>query len=193
MFRYHIGMWRRHAISLALCLTWASYSKAQQTPTTAPPDVPPPAMRLRLLGTDGSYHNVTTDGAGNMRVGAGSGDPCSTETHAYASISQTSATTAAVVAGTSGKKTYICSIFLFTGVANNVGIVEGTGTNCSTVSGGVVGGTTAANGLNLAANQGWQGGIGSNAIAATATGGDNVCLVTSSAGPLAGHIVTVQQ
>lgn len=126
-------------------------------------------------------------------VSQSNGDPCTVLTHVFTPISMTTITTATIVAGTSGKKTYLCHLFLFSASANNIGVVEGTGANCSTVTNGVIGGTTSANGINLTANQGFESGTGTNAIAATAAVTTNLCIITSSPGPLAGVVVSVQQ
>lgn len=83
---------------------------------------------------------------------------------------------------------YVCSYNLVSGVANNVSIVEGTGTVCATGLAAMVGSTTAANGLNLAANGSINYGGGSGAVTRTAVAGDNVCILRSSAGPLSGVI-----
>ncbi len=120
-------------------------------------------------------------------------DPCQANKKTFTPINMSTATTLTIVAGVSSKKTFICSIFLFAAGADNVGVVEGTGTNCSTVSAGIFGGTTAASGINLAANQGWQQGDGGFTIAQTATNADNFCLVTSAAVQLSGGVTTVQQ
>ena len=129
------------------------------------------------------------------KIGSASiaGDPCQIQTPTFTPISITSATTLTIATGASAKQTYVCSLSLMTGLANNVALVEGTGTNCSTVSAGMAGGTTAANGFNFAANGGENFGSGVASIAATVNLADNVCLVTSSAGPLAGVMKWVQQ
>jgi hypothetical protein len=119
-------------------------------------------------------------------------DPCHTITPTYTPISMTSATTLRVVAPTSAKRTYICYMFMISAIANNVAVVEGTGGTCGSSTAGVVGGTTAANGLNLAANSGAVFQAGGNAAVATAGTNVDLCLITSAAGPLAGHIKWVQ-
>lgn len=119
-------------------------------------------------------------------------DPCLEQSHTYTPVSITAATNTQVITGATGKKIYICSIVLVAGTADNVGIVEGSGSVCATNTAGVIGGATATNGVNAAANGGFAMG-GQMAVAATATSGDNLCLFPSSAGPLSGHIVSVQQ
>lgn len=129
------------------------------------------------------------DGSGVLQVG----DPCQTVAKTYTPISITTATTTRIVAPTSAKKTYVCYMYLQTTAANNIAVVEGTGGTCGSSTAGVVGGTTAANGLNNAANSGQA--FGNGGYAALATAGTNVdlCLITSAATPLAGHVVWVAQ
>lgn len=120
-------------------------------------------------------------------------DPCEANLQSYAPISITTATTTRIVAPSASNKTYICSLFLTSAAADNIGIVEGTGGTCGTGTAGVVGGTTAANGPNFAANGGvlLQAG-GKVAVAYTAGTNVDLCLITSAATPLAGGIKYVQ-
>lgn len=120
-------------------------------------------------------------------------DPCEATTQTYAPISITTATTTQIVAASASNKTYICSLFLTSAAADNVGIVEGTGGTCGTGTAGVIGGTTAANGPNFTANGGvfLQAG-GKTAVAQTAGTNVGLCLITSAATPLAGGIRYVQ-
>lgn len=122
-----------------------------------------------------------------------SADACQLVTKTYTPISITTNTTTRIVAPTSAKHTYICSMLLSTAAANNVAVVEGTGGTCGAGTAGVVGGTTTTNGLNFAANGGVMLGAGDAAIAATAGTNVDLCLITSAATPLAGVIAWVQQ
>jgi hypothetical protein len=97
------------------------------------------------------------------------------------------------VTGTSAKKIYICSINLVTAAANNVAMVEGTGTVCATGIAGMAGGSTAATGWNFAANGGLTQGNGMGSIMAEATNADNLCLLQSAAVQLSGVIGYVVQ
>jgi hypothetical protein len=119
--------------------------------------------------------------------------PCEANVQSYAPISITTATTTQIVAASASNKTYICSLFLTSAAADNVGIVEGTGGTCGTGTAGVIGGTTAANGPNFAANGGvmLQSG-GKTSIAQTAGTNVGLCLITSAGTPLAGGINYVQ-
>ena len=94
-----------------------------------------------------------------------------------------------IVTGVAGTQTYICSLSIFPmGTATNVGFVEGTGTNCSTVSAGLIGGTTAANGGNFAANGGITLGSGYGIVLRSATAGDNICISESAGNQISGSI-----
>lgn len=144
--------------------------------------------RQKSAGATGVAAVRPTDGTRNAIV-----DPCEATLQTYAPISITTATTTRIVAPSASNKTYICHLFLTSAAADNVGIVEGTGGTCGTGTAGVIGGTTAANGPNFAAN----GGVALHAggkVAVAQTAGTNVdlCLITSAATPLAGGIKYVQ-
>jgi hypothetical protein len=118
-------------------------------------------------------------------------DPCQTAAKSSKAINQTA--TAVVVSGTSSKKTYVCSMFIVSATAQNLNWVEGTGTTCGTSTAGVTGGTTAATGPNLAANEGWTLGNGAAFVAASATNADDLCLQQSGTGQVSGVITYAQQ
>jgi hypothetical protein len=118
-------------------------------------------------------------------------DPCQTVAKTSTPISQTAS--AQIIAGTSAKKTYFCSIFIISATAQNVNIVEGTGTVCATSIAGITGGTTAATGPNLAANSGWTLGNGGATVASGATNANNICLLQSGSGQLSGVVTWVQR
>jgi len=120
-------------------------------------------------------------------------EPCQNVAKTYTPISITTATTTRIVAPTAAKRTYICYMLLTSAAADNVAIVEGTGGTCGSGTAGVIGGTTAANGPNFAANGGFSIGNGAAAVAATAGTNVDLCLITSAATPLAGVIAWVQQ
>lgn len=120
-------------------------------------------------------------------------DPCQVNTPTYTPISITTATTTRIVAPTAAKRTYVCAFVLFSAGTDNVGVVEGTGGTCGTGTAGVIGGTTAANGLNLTAQTGLVYGSGDSAVFATAGTNVDLCLITSAAVVLAGHVKWVAQ
>lgn len=147
--------------------------------------------------------NVKSSGLSNQTVNyvqkAGTNvvaDPCETNTKSYFDISIT--TNTQIIAGTSAKKTYICSIAL-TAPNTNVALVEGTGSVCATGIHGVGGGTTAATGLFQFANATIPGVglvMGNGAMTILQAGNaaaDNVCLLVSAANQVSGQIQYVQQ
>ncbi len=97
-----------------------------------------------------------------------------------------------IISGAPGKQTYLCSINLISGAADNVALVEGTGTTCGTGTAGIAGGTTAVTGWNFAANGGLTLGNGLGMVARTATAADNVCLFVSGSAQVSGSIVWAQ-
>lgn len=105
-----------------------------------------------------------------------------------ANVNISTATTTLEVTGVSGRQVRICSINLVAAGADNVALIEGTGTTCGTGTAGMAGGTTAATGWNFAANGGLTQGSGLGEIMTTATAGDSVCIATSAAVQLSGHI-----
>jgi hypothetical protein len=127
---------------------------------------------------------------------AQTGYACSTGVLTWTPISFSTAATNPLVTGATGKNTYVCKLILQTNAANNVAIVEGTGTSgaCSSSLAGMMGGTTAATGFNLPANgQLVLDGGGQTGWAKTAVQADNVCLINSASTQLSGVLVSVQQ
>ena len=123
------------------------------------------------------------------------GDPCTWKAKSYAPVSITGSTQ--IVTGTGGLKTYLCSYHVVTATAQNIALVEGTGSTCATNIYGLAGGTTAATGWNFAANSGIARGDGNATVAygsadANATAA-NICLLLSGSGQVSGAIAYVQQ
>lgn len=123
-------------------------------------------------------------------------EPCQTQTKTYTpiNISASGTDSTPIVAGASGKKTYVCQLILNNNAADNVAVVEATtATSCATVTAGIWGGTTAAAGFNFSANGGVSLGSGGFYVGKTATNNDDICIITSAATQLTGGILTVQQ
>jgi hypothetical protein len=135
-----------------------------------------------LVGSTGNALNTVQTAPAPMA------DPCSGLAKQNAAISQTA--NARLIVGGAGK-VYLCSVLLVGADAENVSLVEGTGSTCGTGTAAVIGGTTAANGPNLAANGGFQAGGGNGSIAIAATAGTDVCLFQSGAGRVAGNLTYV--
>ena len=134
----------------------------------------------------GAWPAKITDGTSTQVV-----DPCQAQARSYVAINLTAGTQE--IAGTASKQTYICGFSVVAAAADNVALVEGTGTVCATGTAGMIGGATAATGLNLAANGGIVLGNGGFAVAKTATAADNVCLLVSGSAQVSGVISFVQQ
>lgn len=146
-------------------------------------------------GTQG-YVSCDTNGATRVRPSLAGNDvanePCLTGTKAKVAISQ--ATSTQIITGAASKKTYVCSIAINGADAENISIVEGTGTLCATGIAAVLGGTTAAAGMNLAANGGITLGNGRGTVMmADNAAADNVCILQSGTGRVAGVLTYVQQ
>jgi hypothetical protein len=112
----------------------------------------------------------------------------------YKAFSITAATNTSIIAASSGKQVYICSINIVTALSNNIAMIEGTTTtsNCDGAQAGMAGGTTAALGWNIAANGGLTLGGGSGIVSRTATSGHAVCLATGTATTVAGGLTYAQ-
>lgn len=117
-------------------------------------------------------------------------DPCEVVAHVTTPVNISSAATSVLVAGTSAKKTYICSMMLFSAGTTNVGIVQGSGSTCGTSTLGLIGGTTSGTGPNLTAQAGFVAGNGNFAIAGTTVNANDICLINSQAIQVSGYIVT---
>jgi hypothetical protein len=128
----------------------------------------------------------TTDGSATQQV-----DPCQSAARSSANINLSAS--GRIVVGTTAKQTYICSMELITATAQNIALVEGTGTTCATGTAGLAGGTTAASGWNLAANGGFVKGVGGFWVFKTGTTGDDICLLLSGTGQTSGSVQWVQQ
>lgn len=116
-------------------------------------------------------------------------EPCQVVTKNYTSINLTSTAALVVATGTTGKLVYVCGFTLQPSVVANVGLIEGTGGTCAGgTTAGVVGGTTAATGLNFSANGGLAQGNGGAAFWATHNLGNNLCLVSSTTSQISGAL-----
>lgn len=151
-------------------------------------------------GTAGSSSSTIIsplDGSGNVNVdcklGCGSSsDPCSSLTRTPVVLNLTANTQ--LIAGTSGKQTYVCFIqFGLGSTADNIAMVEGTGTICGTTTVGMAGGNTSATGWNLQGYGSVTAGEGLAWAFKTATTGDSVCFLVSSASQVSGVVQYVQQ
>jgi hypothetical protein len=119
------------------------------------------------------------------------GDPCSINMRIAVPVNL--AASGLVATGAAAKQTYVCHIALVSATAQNVALVEGTGAVCAGGTAGMAGGATAATGWNFFLGEELVEGVGGNWVLATATAGDNVCLLSSSTGQISGVVDYVQQ
>lgn len=98
------------------------------------------------------------------------------------------ATTTLAITGVAGRQVRICHFNMVATATDTVAWIEGTGATCGTGTAGMIGSSTAAHGQAFAANGGIATGTGIGEILTTATAGDSVCIVTSAATQLDGHI-----
>jgi hypothetical protein len=119
------------------------------------------------------------------------GDPCMINMRQNAIINLTAS--GQLITGVAGKQTWICGINFVTATAQNIALVEGTGSTCGTSTAGMAGGATAATGWNLAINAIYNSGSDNIWDYVTQTTGDNVCLLLSGTGQTSGVIQYVQQ
>ncbi len=177
-------------------------NKAVRSKTSTPGSSESGLVVRPLAYTDGTNTAPTMDAAaraGFQKITDGTNtvvvDPCKGNTKSYGVIDIATSTATELIAGTSAKKTYICSIQLISATAQNVGIWSGTtsSTACDTGKGKMFGGSTAATGWNFAANGGISIGNGDSAIAVTGANADKVCITSSSTGQISGNYTYVVQ
>jgi len=148
-----------------------------------------------LTGTSGNLNINVAAGSGAVKasgtnaattdaalVVAPSPNP-STMCTSFIAISQTASTDLV----TSTNKLHICAMLIVSATAQSISLVEGTGATCGTGTAAIMGATTAANGMSLAANGGWTH-TADRAFLVTATTADHLCLLQSGAGNVSGFI-----
>ena len=121
-------------------------------------------------------------------------DPCQANAATILPIAIATGTTTNILTGTSGKKISVCYLYMQTGIANNVAVIQGTtGGTCGSSTLALVGGTTAATGLLNAANSGQAMGNGGFTVMQTTVNNNDICIITSASGPLSGVMKYVVQ
>lgn len=128
--------------------------------------------------------NVAQRGGAAIVAGA-----CEREQPIYVPISQTAGTQ--LITGTASERIYVCAIHFVSTTAQNIALVDGTGTVCATGPTGLLGGATAATGWNVLAGGGLVLGEAQKGWAKTSTDADNVCLLQSGAGQVSGSLTYV--
>lgn len=142
--------------------------------------------------TEGRQVPCRTDLEGNLVVRHP--DPCSSLPKTYYPFLISTATTTEITPTFSGpsKYYYVCSVAIGpVAGAQNIAMVDDDTDNCASVNSGLAGGTTAANGWNIAANGSVVLGNGTGSIAKTAGFQRVICMVTSAAVVTPGVITVV--
>lgn len=130
---------------------------------------------LKASGTNAA----TTDTAIVVAPSPNPSDVCTS----FKAISQTASTDLI----TSTNKLHICAMLIVSATAQSVSLVEGTGTTCATGGTAIMGSTTVANGMALAANGGFSH-TADRPFLVTGTTADHLCLLQSGAGNVSGFI-----
>lgn len=136
-------------------------------------------------GTTGDNATFNTDANGLLWTRQL--DPCTAVRPTTLPVS--AAADAAIITAVASNRTYICGgVIAAQGTGETINIWEGTGTACGTGSAALVGSTTEANGIALAANGGF---IIPSTIPGLSTNVD-VCIRLSSTNRVAGYLTYVQ-
>lgn len=167
------------AVNPATASNWGLASTAAAVPANA-----------LYVGFNSGGNLVGISSGNPLPVTAATLDPCQSVAKTTVPISQ--ATSTQLLAGTPAKKTYVCSFAIIGADAENASLVGGTGSVCATSPTAIIGGSTAANGLNMAANGGIALGNGMATVAQGSVNADNVCLLQSGSGRVAGVLTYVQ-
>lgn len=117
-------------------------------------------------------------------------DGCQSAAKVNVPISQT--TNTKLISAATGKKNYICSIAVVGADAENISVVEGTGSTCGSSTAAVVGSTTASAGMNFQAGAGFVAGTGGNAVIVGTGAALDLCLFQSGSGRVSGFLTYVQ-
>ena len=117
-------------------------------------------------------------------------DPCSLGHKTNVAISESAS--AVIIPGQAGTRTFLCFVFLGTAGAQNISIVEGTGAVCATNQLIIMGGPGATGPPSQANGTITLGGGGATIGLSTVTGND-VCLLQSASGLVAGNMIYVRQ
>jgi hypothetical protein len=141
--------------------------------------------------TTGDNATINTDGNGLLWTRTM--DPCmGGATKVTVPIDIATATTTELINGTGASlKAYVCGLFLGpTAGAQNIALIEDDTDACASPTAGLMGGVTASEGFNIAANGGTNIGNGAGTVAIS-TANRYVCLITSAAQQVSGTFVYV--
>lgn len=148
-----------------------------------------------LSATNGSYANILQGNAVLSQASNPlpvSSDPCQGAAKTTAAFSSSSGGPVSIVALSGSTKVYICAIAAITDTAIKLSFIDGTGGSCASAQHALIGSTTAANGMSLAANGGFTLGSGNGTVAVTAAA-SAFCFLQSGTSLVAGTVTYVQQ
>lgn len=115
-------------------------------------------------------------------------DPCFATAKSQFKINIATNATTVVSAASASNKWYACAFHLVVGAADNIALVEDATGSCASPDAGIPGGTTAATGWNLIANDKVALGSGTGTIMQSASTNVNVCLITSTSAQVSGTV-----
>lgn len=173
------GTQTRSAVGLATAASGGA------TQVTGGNGVASTALRV-TLASDSTGVVKQWDGTSTAAV-----DPCESETKVTDPISIITDTV--IITAVAAKKNYICSLVIVAAAAEIVSITEGTGALCATSEAALMGSTTDANGVSLAANSGpvIVGGVATSIAGKTAN--VDTCLNVSGTNRVSGFVTWVQR
>lgn len=117
-------------------------------------------------------------------------DPCSGINKTTTPISITADTV--IVSALASNKTYICAFSVVAAAAEIISITQGDTSTCGTNEVALLGSTTDANGMSLAANGGVVIGNGMSTVIAGTVTNDDICLNVSGSNRVSGFVTWVQ-
>lgn len=117
-------------------------------------------------------------------------DPCQGPKQFYV-VDIVTATTVEIANAVVGKHFYICSVNLVAAAAQTISIAEDDTDGCGSLTAGLTGGVTAAEGWSFGVNGGIAAIGGGYSIARTATAGRYLCAITGQAQQISGTIAYV--
>lgn len=160
------------------------------------------SQRVTIASDNTAFAVKPGDGTNTVTVKAASTAPATTDTALVVTespqvadqcpntlaISQTTSTDIL----TTTAKLHVCSLMLVASAALVVNLVEGTGTVCATGGAALIGSTTTANGMSLAANGGFSM-VAGRPWLKSKTAADHICLTMSGTGTVSGVMTYADQ
>ncbi len=118
-------------------------------------------------------------------------DPCSYKAKTYYVLNTASAATVEIANAVAGEFWHICSVNLVAAAAQTIAIAADDTDGCGSLTAGLHGGVTAAEGWSFAANGGIALGNGNATVMKSATANHYLCFITGQAARIVGTIAYV--